>query len=161
MHEYELAPGFSGGIYKLNIDSAIFHDLDSASVEMCSDDSNIVIDSRFASNIEMKLQYLPSKTIFHQTILRTRFLAPYDTKCRNPPSELASNNNHRFELIDQKSTKLLNISVSFYPTFDSRLNICKIISYRIFSNETLRKELLNIINSTPTHLNTCKLTTFL
>lgn len=161
IYEYALTPGYTGQMYKLHFDTETFNDIDSASVVIHSNNSSFIQDTAYASNIEMKLRYLPTTSIFHQKFMRIRLPLPYNTKCRNPPSESTSNFDHWFRLIDKKSMEALNISVSFYPTFDSTLNIRKIINYKIFYNETLRKKLLNVIKSTPKYFSTCKSTNFI
>lgn len=161
LHEYSLSPAYPGMIYKLFLDESVFNNILTASVSIHSHESTLIYDTLFSSANFLNSTHFPMTNVYHREFDRLLLEYPYDTKCSNPPFGHRSWYSYSLKLIDQDSRTLYNISIPFYPTFDSTLKIRKILNYRNFNNATLRDQINKLMNKNFQEKSGCHITYFI
>lgn len=155
LHEYTLAAGFPAEMYTLLLDKSIFRFFGTLSVAIHSNESAFIPDITFASSIDLRTENLPTTSVYHRKLIRTSLPYPYDTKCRHWNIGLRSLYAEQFRIIDQKAMEMYNFSVPFYPTFNSSINVRKLINYRAFKNGPARQQVVDLVEQNLKLTDTC------
>ena len=156
LYEYALAPSYPGQMYIVILDPVLFNNINAMSMAVHSNDSSFIYDTSFSSNILHKMEQLPIIDIYHRELLRMKLEYPYDTNCRNPPNGYSTWYEFFLRKVDSAAIQLFNYSIPFAPTFNSSSNARKLLNYRAFFNETLRKELSDLMDKLFKRRSSCK-----
>ena len=145
MYEYTLAPSNPGQMYKITFDHDLFNNIDSVSVSIHSNGSSLIYDSSFASNVQFQVETLPVIDIYNREFVRINLPYPYDTRCSKPSNGYTTWYEYYLGKIDNETMANYNYSIPFAPTFDSNLNVPKIMNSRAFGNQTLTEQLSKLM----------------
>lgn len=132
--EANLCPSHVGVLYRIYLNSKIFKNMYGMSIMIHSNRSNIMYDTLFSSNTLLIMKTMPKAFVFHREFERLRMVKPYDTSCTPFPDSdsVRSWNERRYDAINSLSMSKWNFSTPFHLTFNSSLNVRKVLDYRTF-----------------------------